>query len=170
MDIRTKLAKDLDDIENNRTNLEKSGVDVNRMKQQTTKNANEQIGKIQFDEFKNSGDWEKAFDDLSRVSTATLDRLMAKMQEMKNSGKNLPIKDFKELINVIKKLREEIENRNPFKGLVNSIKDYISATKDVSAKKEQLNYISKGGQVLLASSYNQKTGKIDATYKTQQLS
>lgn len=168
LDIRTKLAKDLDDIENNRTNLEKSGVDVNRMKQQTTKNANEQIGKIQFDEFKNSGDWEKAFDDLSRVSTATLDRLMARMQEMKDSGKNLPVQDFKELINVIKKLREEIENRNPFKGLANSIKDYISATKDVSAKKEQLNYISKGGQVLLASSYNQKTGKIDATYKTQQ--
>jgi len=120
-DIERNLQKDLADIESQRERLGEEVTD--RLIAQRKKKASEDAASTKFEQFKSSEDWAKTFDDLDRLSSATLDRLIKNLEDFKNTtGQSLKVNEFKELINVLKKLRDESESRNPFKTLSNGIK------------------------------------------------
>ena len=86
---------------------------------------NEESAKLKVEEFKNSELWTKSFEDLDRISTTTLDSLMSKLSEMiRVSGAALDPKDLKELMTAYKKLRTQLEGKNPFKTLASGVKEY----------------------------------------------
>ena len=66
-EIENKLNDDLADIESNRHKLESGGVDVDKMIAERKKRANEEKGSVAFEQFKESSDWVRIFDDLDRV-------------------------------------------------------------------------------------------------------
>lgn len=99
--------------------------------EEATKRMNESLASLDFKEFKESGEWAMVFDDLDRYATNALDSVMVKLEEFANTtGKDLPINEFKELVNAIKKLRGEVESRNPFKALAEGVKEYLKASKN----------------------------------------
>ena len=145
-DIERNLQKDLADIESQRGQLGEEAT--NRLIAQRKKKASEDAASTKFEQFKSSEDWAKTFDDLDRLSSATLDRLIKNLKEFKNTtGQSLKVNEFKELVNVLKKLRDESESRNPFKTLSDGIKEYAEATKKLKKAQKELGFIQNGGEV-----------------------
>lgn len=97
------------------------------------------IAEYDWDQFKDTDLYRMAFEDLERVGTGTLDILIRKLQEFsETSGRAMSTEDFRELMNSMKNARDELEQRNPWKTLLNSIQDYRDATANLkSARVEQ---------------------------------
>lgn len=145
-DIERNLQKDLADIESQRGQLGEEATD--RLIAQRKKKASEDAASTKFEQFKSSEDWAKTFDDLDRLSSATLSRLIKNLEEFKNTtGQSLKVNEFKELVNVLKKLRDESESRNPFKTLSDGIKEYAEATEKLKKAQKELGFIQDGGKV-----------------------
>ena len=158
-DIERNLQKDLADIESQRERLGEEVTD--RLIAQRKKKASEDAASTKFEQFKSSEDWAKTFDDLDRLSSATLDRLIKNLEDFKNTtGQSLKVNEFKELINVLKKLRDESESRNPFKTLSNGIKEYVEATKELKKAQQELAFIQNGGKVITGVSDTSHTETI----------
>lgn len=83
---------------------------------------NEELAKSQWNFFKKTPEYTQMFEDLSRIGTKSLDSLYSTFLEMSPQVKE-DSASLKELINALKKIREELEKRNPFKTISNSIKD-----------------------------------------------
>lgn len=169
-DIECNLQKDLADIESQRGQLGEEAA--NRLIEQRKKKASEDIASIEFEQFKSSEDWAKTFDDLDRLSSATLSRLIKNLEEFKNTtGQSLKVNEFKELINVLKKLRDESESRNPFKTLSNGIKEYVEATKELKKAQQELAFIQNGGKVItgVSDTSHTETKRTDSglSYRTK---
>lgn len=108
----------------NTDDLQKTLEYVN-LKEAIERKYNEESSKLKVEEFKNSELWTKSFEDLDRISTTTLDSLMSKLSEMiRVSGAALDPKDLKELMTAYKKLRAQLEGKNPFKTLASGVKEY----------------------------------------------
>lgn len=156
-DIERNLQKDLADIESQRGQLGEEATD--RLIAQRKKKASEDAASTKFEQFKNSEDWAKTFDDLDRLSSATLSRLIKNLEEFKNTtGQSLKVNEFKELVNVLKKLRDESESRNPFKTLSDGIKEYAEATEKLKKAQKELGFIQDGGEVTTGVSETSHTG------------
>lgn len=119
--IDAKLQKDIADLENNSQNL--SNGDVERRRKFLTDEANKEKSSVRFEEFKQTSDWVKVFDDLDRVSTSTLNEMIEKISEFAQQA-GLSEKVTKQLVEAMRKLREESIDRNPFKGLLNAINNH----------------------------------------------
>lgn len=156
-DIERNLQKDLADIESQRGQLGEEATD--RVIAQRKKKASEDAASTKFEQFKSSEDWAKTFDDLDRLSSATLSRLIKNLEEFKNTtGQSLKVNEFKELVNVLKKLRDESESRNPFKTLSDGIKEYAEATEKLKKAQKKLGFIQDGGEVTTGVSETSHTG------------
>ena len=119
--IDAKLQKDIADLENNSQNL--SNGDVERRRKFLTDEANKEKSSVRFEEFKQTSDWVKVFDDLNRVSTSTLNEMIEKISEFAQQA-GLSEKVTKQLVEAMRKLREESIDRNPFQGLLNAINNH----------------------------------------------
>lgn len=138
-EIENKLNDDLADIESNRHKLESGGVDVDKMIAERKKRANEEKGSVAFEQFKESSDWVRIFDDLDRVSNATLDLMIDKVEEFASSQK-FSVEETKELVEALRKLRNEQTERNPFKALgasFTNIKNAKNALKNAKTDEEK---------------------------------
>lgn len=156
-DIERNLQKDLADIESQRGQLGEEATD--KLIAQRKKKASEDAASTKFEQFKSSEDWAKTFDDLDRLSSATLSRLIKNLEEFKNTtGQSLKVNEFKELVNVLKKLRDESESRNPFKTLSDGIKEYAEATEKLKKAQKELGFIQDGGEVATGVSETSHTG------------
>lgn len=169
-DIERNLQKDLADIESQRGQLGEEATD--RLIAQRKKKASEDAASTKFEQFKSSEDWAKTFDDLDRLSSATLSRLIKNLEEFKNTtGQSLKVNEFKELVNVLKKLRDESESRNPFKTLSDGIKEYVEATKKLKKAQKELGFIQDGGEVTtgISETSHTETKKTDSglSYQTK---
>lgn len=121
VDIERELQKDLEDLRSNATGMPRN--ELKRREDELVKRAGEEKTKIRFEEFKKSSDWVKVFDDLDRVSDATLDNMITKIEEFARQGK-ISEEVTKQLVEAMGKLRDEAIERNPFRGLGNAIKEF----------------------------------------------
>lgn len=140
-EIERKRQKAISELENNRGSIGNEMAD--NLIKEVNKRAEKEKSSVLFDQFKESSDWVRIFDDLDRVSTATLDDMISKVEEFaKKQG--LSIEDTKELVEALRKLRGELTERNPFKALVdsfNTIKDArnkLNSLRNSGAPKEQI--------------------------------
>lgn len=103
----------------------------------------EAVSKLSLDELIKNPDWSKMFENLDEIATEELERLQAMIEEKKISlGAELSPKDFEVIMERLKAMKAEIKERNPFKGLIQSVKDYSSATDSVSKKSSLTNMFS----------------------------
>lgn len=165
-EIENKLNDDLSEIENNRHKFESSGVDVDKMIAERKKQADEEIGSVAFEQFKESSDWVSIFDDLDRVSNATLDDMIDKVEKFAASQK-FSVEETKELVEALRKLRSEQTERNPFRALGESftnIKNARNALKNAKtdAEKESANNQLKAAEAEQADAIQGVISKFDA--------
>ena len=85
-----------------------------------------QLDKQQWEDFKNTDLYIELFEDLDNVSTNTLNRMKAKLVEMRDSLKNLDPSQLKEIAKRIEEVNEALVSKNPFKGMFSSIKNVFT--------------------------------------------
>lgn len=109
------------------------------------------LSKFALDELKMSPDWELMFGNLDEITTKKLEALIAKINGLNGAylGIDFDPKDLETLKNKIKEMKDEIQERNPFKALISSIKDYSKAADNESKKKA------------LSNMFESATGAID---------
>lgn len=84
-----------------------------RAKAGVTKTHNENVAKLQFEQFKQESDWVAIFDDLDRVSSDTIDSMIEKIDQFSMTT-GLSVESIKQLRDALDKLRNEQISRNPF--------------------------------------------------------
>lgn len=101
----------------------------------------EALSKFALDELQAHPDWELMFGDLDEISTRKLQELIDKINNLDGAylGIEFDPKDLEALKDKIEEMKSEIQERNPFKSLVSSIKDYGKAADDESKKKALTN-------------------------------
>lgn len=99
------------------------------------------LSKFALDELQAHPDWELMFGDLDEISTKKLQELINKINNLDGAylGIEFDPKDLETLKNKIKEMQNEIRERNPFKSLISSIKEYGKAADDESKKKALTN-------------------------------
>lgn len=95
------------------------------------------LSKFALDELQAHPDWELMFGDLDEISTRKLQELIDKINNLDGAylGVEFDPKDLETLKDKIEEMKGEIQERNPFKALISSIKDYGKAADSVSKKK-----------------------------------
>lgn len=83
-----------------------------RAKAGATKTHNENVAKLQFEQFKQESDWVTIFDDLDRVSSATISSMITKIDDFSRTT-GLSVEVVKQLRDALDKLRKEDIDRNP---------------------------------------------------------
>lgn len=109
------------------------------------------LSKFALEQMKMSPDWELMFGDLDEITTKKLEELIAKINGLDGAylGVEFDPKDLETLKKKIEEMKGEIQERNPFKALISSIKDYSKAADSESKKKA------------LSNMFESATGAID---------
>nr|DAP93819.1 MAG TPA: Tape measure domain protein [Caudoviricetes sp.] len=92
-----------------------------RAKAGATKTHNENLAKLQFEQFKQESDWVAIFDDLDRVSSATINSMIEKIDKFSMTT-GLSVESIKQLRDALDKLRNESISRNPFPSVFGGVK------------------------------------------------
>lgn len=93
-----------------------------RAKAGATKTHNENVAKLQFEQFKQESDWVTIFDDLDGVSTSTIDNMITKIDEFSRTT-GLSVESIKQLRDALEKLKAEQIERNPLPYIFGAVKD-----------------------------------------------
>ena len=96
------------------------------------------LASIDLEEFKQGSDYTKMFDDLEKVATPTISRLLDELKRFIEEHKDLPIDQVKALMDLYQKLYDESIKRSPFKAITDGIDEYIEASKRVANAKKNL--------------------------------
>jgi|GEM_PF-643326 len=139
-EIKRSLETDISTIRGS----DLSDEDKERMIEERRRVAKEDISKADFEEFKRTSDWVKVFDDLDRVSNDTLDSMIANIEKFIEGGVESE-EVLKQIIEALRKLREEDIERNPFESFSDSwsklkkIRKQLKSETDEKKKKELKN-------------------------------
>lgn len=96
------------------------------------------LNKIQWDSFKDSPLFETVLSDIEHLSTGTIDMLIKKMEQLKDTYKGLDPKVIKELTKYIDQLTKQKIKNNPFKEWGNALRE-IHALKKQGLTLDKLN-------------------------------
>lgn len=103
-----------------------------------TKTHNENVAKLQFEQFKQESDWVTIFDDLDRVSSATINTMINNIDEFSRTT-GLSVEVVKQLRDALDKLRNEQIDRNPLPSIFggvrrgNAIGEILKSNRNVGA-------------------------------------
>ena len=124
--IKMEELRQLNEIET--LNFTKPQKSMARMAiQQESK---QKMDKLDWEDFKNSGMYVQLFEDLEYVSTKALTKMRERLITLKDQLSDLDADDLRNLYNQIEKLDEQLAKRNPYKGAILGINDYIKALKE----------------------------------------
>ena len=89
--------------------------------------------KIQWNNFQGSDLYVHLFDNLDLASGKMLDNMLKRLQDVKNGMKQLDPTELKQVTQQIQKIYDVKNARNPFKALVQGIKEAAKAAKEIKA-------------------------------------
>ena len=130
-EVREKIAK----------NTALSEDEKKKLTQASFQRQTEETLSIDVEEFKASDQYVKAFEDIDRLSTATITRLLRLLDEFRKKNASALAENpeqMKALMTEYNKLYDGIIARNPFKAVVKGLKEYATATYNVKAARKDL--------------------------------
>lgn len=125
LEIEDKRIKDTKTLDNAYYSDElKKTEDYARKKQAIERMTQKELQKLSFEEFKDSEWYITMFGDLDNMSMTTLDVLIGKLQEMKDTMKELDPQNLKTIQTEIDKIMTIRAKKSPIKNFVKDIKEY----------------------------------------------
>ena len=132
-----------------------------------TRERDDKLASLDFEEMKKGMDWDKIFGDLDRVSTDTLESLRKKLKEyLEGIGDDISPESFKEVMDAFKEIDSELADRSPFEAMKKGYEDYKSAMEEVRTAQNLLQQAQMGGSVIVEE-YDEATGTITRKLITQ---
>jgi GH24 family phage-related lysozyme (muramidase) len=133
--IKMEEIRKLNEIE--KLGLNDAQKDLAR--QAIQKESKQQLDKLEWEDFKNSGMYVQLFEDLDYASTKALERMRERLIELKSNLKDLDADDLRNLYNQVEKLDNELATRNPYKHMIEGAKDYMKAIQESKRLESELN-------------------------------
>lgn len=132
-----------------------------------TRERDDKLASLDFEEMKKGMDWDKIFGDLDRVSTDTLESLRKKLKEyLEGIGDEISPESFKEVMDAFKEIDSELADRSPFEAMKKGYEDYKSAMEEVRTAQNLLQQAQMGGSVIVEE-YDEATGTLTRKLVTQ---
>lgn len=119
-----KTATEIARIDNEMTNGTIGREDGEKMKENFRLKEAEDVAKLQYEAFKDSPMYVQMFADLDHASTRMLENMKARLTDMQAQWKNLDPTQLKEMQSRLKEIDQQLTQRNPFKVLAESIREY----------------------------------------------
>lgn len=126
-----------------------------QMQAASTNREAKETSAIEMEALKATYEWTKAFSDMDKVSSATLNSLKAALQGYIDKWKDSTdsVKDYQAAVEALDKVEEALAQDNPYAAIAQGVSDYITA-------KKTMNTLSKNGQ-----KYQKGTNKLTDEYK-----
>lgn len=132
-----------------------------------TRERDDKLASLDFEEMKKGMDWDKIFGDLERVSTDTLESLREKLKQyLEGIGDDISPESFKEVMDAFKDIDSELADRSPFEAMKKGYEDYKSAMEEVRTAQNLLQQAQMGGSVIVEE-YDEATGTLTRKLVTQ---
>lgn len=132
-----------------------------------TRERDDKLASLDFEEMKKGMDWDKIFGDLERVSTDTLESLRDKLKQyLEGIGDDISPESFKEVMDAFKNIDSELADRSPFETMKKGYEDYKSAMEEVRSAQSLLQQAQMGGSVIVEE-YDEETGELTRKLITQ---
>lgn len=132
-----------------------------------TRERDDKLASLDFEEMKKWMDWDKIFGDLERVSTDTLESLREKLKQyLEGIGDDISPESYKEVMDAFKNIDSELADRSPFETMKKGYEDYKSAMDEVRSAQNLLQQAQMGGSVIVEE-YDEETGELTRKLITQ---
>lgn len=109
-----------------------------RLAAQSQRKQDEDLAKVNFEEFTKSEDYIKIFENLDNVATSSLKRLRAEMQALIDTNQNLSPENMKAFVKAMEDIDEQISGRGFGNDMIQSVNDYIASIKNLKIAKQEL--------------------------------
>ena len=148
--IEKKFNDDISILQEARKKAEAKGdaseiAQIDRSIEKRTEIKNEDIFKLDAEQFKKNMNWEQVFGNLDKVSTDTLKKLKVNLKDFISSQKDLSPENLKELVDAIERIDDKVSERNPFEAMSVSFKSLKDATDAQREAQEAYNKTLKEG-------------------------
>lgn len=148
--IEKKFNDDISILQEARKKAEAKGdaseiAQIDRSVEKRTEIKNEDIFKLDAEQFKKNMNWEQVFGNLDKVSTDTLKKLKVNLKDFISSQKDLSPENLKELVDAIERIDDKVSERNPFEAMSVSFKSLKDATDAQREAQEAYNKTLKEG-------------------------
>ena len=148
--IEKKFNDDISILQEARKKAEAKGdaseiAKIDRSVEKRTEIKNEDIFKLDAEQFKKNMNWEQVFGNLYKVSTDTLKKLKVNLKDFISSQKDLSPENLKELVDAIERIDDKVSERNPFEAMSVSFKSLKDATDAQREAQEAYNKTLKEG-------------------------
>lgn len=173
--IEKKFNDDIAVLQEARKKAEAKGdaseiAKIDRSVEKRTEVKNEDIFKLDAEQFKKNMNWEQVFGNLDKVSTDTLKKLKVNLKDFISSQKDLSPENLKELVDAIERIDDKVSERNPFEAMsvsFKSLKDATDAQREAQevynkTLKEGTDEEKKNAKATLESAKNNKQKAISA--------
>ena len=137
--------------------LNVSELDKNIMRQGVHEETQKKLDNAAWEDFKNSDMYVRIFEDLDRASSKVLSAMQDKLVELRGSLSELSPENLKEIVRLEEKIAEAKIDKNPFAGLITSIKNLSSARKKLNKLEEEHGFTYEEG----LKTYEEQKKKID---------
>ena len=132
-----------------------------------TRERDDKLASLDFEEMKKGMDWDKIFGDLERVSTDTLESLRGKLKQyLEGIGDDISPESYKEVMDAFNNIDSELADRSPFETMKKGYEDYKSAMEEVRSAQNLLQQAQMGGSVIVEE-YDEETGELTRKLITQ---
>ncbi len=132
-----------------------------------TRERDDKLASLDFEEMKKGMDWDKIFGELERVSTDTLESLREKLKQyLEGIGDDISPESYKEVMDAFNNIDSELADRSPFETMKKGYEDYKSAMEEVRSAQNLLNQTQMVGSVIVEE-YDEATGTITRKLVTQ---
>lgn len=132
-----------------------------------TRERDDKLAGLDFEEMKKGMDWDKIFGDLERVSTDTLESLRDKLKQyLEGIGDDISPESYKEVMDAFNNIDSELADRSPFETMKKGYEDYKSAMDEVRSAQNLLQQAQMGGSVIVEE-YDEETGELTRKLITQ---
>jgi hypothetical protein len=150
--IRLEEAKQLAEID---SLVKKDGTPIDekkkaQMREGVKKETQKKLDKATWEEFTGSDMYIQMFEDLDKASSSSIRKMIKRIEDMKDSLKDLDPQSLKAMVDALEKLKDEDAERNPFRTVIKNAKEYVEYLGKIRRLREDI----KNAEVKEATSKN----------------
>lgn len=113
-----------------------------QLRKQNAKKEAEDAAKLAYDAFKETPMYVELFANLDRASTSMLRNMRENLLAMKSEWKDLHPRELKELQSRLDELDRQLATKNPFRSMIESLREYFSLTKQMSRREADIEAVA----------------------------
>ncbi len=141
---------------------------LRRSRIEAAKQRAEQQSQLSLDELKKTPEYVRAFEDLGKTSSETLDFLIGEFERAKRAAaESLDPEHLREYTSALQQMYDELNSRNPFKTFAQSARELKAAQNEVETAQKNLDFFNTYGKLVKRFTTGQD-GKPQAEYYTQE--